>query len=123
VSDIFREVDEEVRREQLQQLWGRYGTYLLILAVLIVASVAGWRGYEYWAAKKAAEAGSAFESAAALSQEGKHAEAEQAFGKIATDSSSGYRQLARMREAGEMSNRGCRSIARPMRTCAAGWSR
>jgi hypothetical protein len=105
VSDIFREVDEEVRREQLQQLWGRYGTYLLILAVLIVVSVAGWRGYEYWAAKKAAEVGSAFESAVALSQQGKHGEAEQAFAKIATDSGTGYRQLARVREAGELADR------------------
>jgi hypothetical protein len=105
VSDIFREVDEEVRREQLQQLWGRYGTYLLILAVLIVAGVAGWRGYEYWSAKKAAEAGSAFESAVTLSQQGKHAEAGEAFAKIATDSGSGYRQLARIREAGELADR------------------
>jgi hypothetical protein len=105
VSDIFREVDEEVRREQLQQLWGRYGTLLLVVAVLIVAGVAGWRGYEYWAAKQAAEAGSAFEGAVTLSQQGKHAEAEQAFAKIAADSNSGYRQLARVREAGEVADR------------------
>ena len=36
-SDVFREVDEEVRREQLKKLWDRYGIYLVILAVLIVA--------------------------------------------------------------------------------------
>jgi hypothetical protein len=106
VSDnIFREVDEEVRREQLQQLWGRYGTLLVVVAFLIVAGVAGWRGYEYWSAKKAAEAGSAFESAVALSQEGKHQEAEQAFAKIAADGNSGYRHLARLREAGELASR------------------
>lgn len=105
-DNIFREVDEEVRREQLQQLWGRYGTLLVIVAVLIVGGVAGWRGYEYWSAKKAAEAGSAFENAVALSQQGKHAEAGEAFAKIAADgSSSGYRLLARMREAGEVADR------------------
>ena len=29
VSDIFQEVDEEVRREQLKKLWERYGTYII----------------------------------------------------------------------------------------------
>ena len=33
MSDVFREVDEEVRREQLKKLWERY-QYLIIGAVL-----------------------------------------------------------------------------------------
>jgi hypothetical protein len=102
VSDVFREVDEEVRREQLKKLWERYGHYALMLAVLLVAGVAAWRGYGWWEAKKAAEAGAAFESAIALSDAGKHAEAEAAFAKIAADGSSGYRPLARIREATEL---------------------
>lgn len=118
-DNIFREVDEEVRREQLQQLWGRYGTLLIIVAVLAVGGVAGWRGYEYWSAKKAAEAGSAFEGAVTLSQQGKHQEAEQAFAKIAADSSSGYRQLARLREAGELADRDAKAAIKAYETVAA----
>jgi hypothetical protein len=101
-SDVFREVDEEVRREQLKKLWDRYGTYFVVLAVLIVAAVAAWRGYQWWEAKKAAEAGAAFESAITLSDGGKHAEAEAAFSKIAADGTPGYQQLARIREAAEL---------------------
>ena len=63
VSDIFNEVDEEVRREQLKKLWERYGILIIALAVLFVAAVGGWRGYQWWEAKKAAEAGAAFEAA------------------------------------------------------------
>ena len=100
--DVFREVDEEVRREQLKKLWDRYGIYVVVLAVLVVAAVGAWRGYQWWEAKKAAEAGAAFEAAITLSDGGKHAEAEQAFAKIAADSTSGYRQLARIREAAEL---------------------
>ena len=37
MSDIFREVDEDLRREQFKRLWDRYGRYVLGLAVLIVA--------------------------------------------------------------------------------------
>jgi len=54
VSDIFHEVDEEVRREQLKKLWDRYGNYVVAAAFLLVAAVAAWRGYMWWEGKKAA---------------------------------------------------------------------
>jgi hypothetical protein len=102
VADIFHEVDEEVRRERLQQLWDRYSIYVIALAVLIVAAIGAWRGYEYWEAKKAAAAGAAFESALSLSEAGKHAEAEAAFAKVAAEAPAGYRMLARLRAAAEL---------------------
>jgi hypothetical protein len=103
VADIFHEVDEEVRREQLKKLWDRYSIYLIAAAVLIVAGIGAWRGYEYWVAKKAAAAGAAFEAALTLSADSKYAEAEAAFTKLAADAPSGYRVLARMRAAGALS--------------------
>lgn len=99
MADIFHEVDEEVRREQLKKLWDRYSIHLIALAVLIVAGIAGWRGYEYWVTKKAAVAGAQFEAAIALSEQGKEAEAEAAFAKVAAEAPAGYRVLARMRAA------------------------
>lgn len=102
VSDIFREVDEEVRREQLKKLWDRYGNYVVVAAVLLVAAVAAWRAYMWWEARKAAENGAAFEAATALAEAGKRGEAEAAFAKIAADGTAGYRHLARMREAAEL---------------------
>ena len=102
VSDIFREVDEEVRREQLKKLWERYGNYVVAAAIVVVAGVGAWRGYEWWEARKAAEAGAAFEAASALADAGKRSEAEAAFAKIAADGTAGYRHLARMREAAEL---------------------
>jgi hypothetical protein len=105
LSDIFQEVDEEVRREQLKKLWERYGGLLIAACVLVVVATAGWRTYEWWQGKKAAEAGSAFQAAVALSTEGKAKEAEDAFAKIATDGTSSYRMLAKFREAAEMTGR------------------
>lgn len=102
MADIFHEVDEEVRREQLKKLWDRYSIYLIALAVLIVAGMAAWRGYDYWVAKKAAAAGAEFEAAIALNEEGKRAEAEAAFAKVAAEAPAGYRVLARMRAAGAL---------------------
>jgi hypothetical protein len=105
VSDIFHEVDEEVRREQLKKLWERYGAYAIAAAVLLVVGVGGWRAYDWWETKKAAEAGVAFEAAAALADEGKHQEAEAAFAKLVAESPASYRMLARFREAGELAER------------------
>jgi hypothetical protein len=105
VSDIFNEVDEEVRREQLKKLWDRHSHYIVGAAVLVVLLVAAWRGYEWWEGQKAAEAGAAFQAAIALSEQGKHAEAETAFAKITDVGASGYRDLARLREAAEVAQR------------------
>jgi hypothetical protein len=102
VSDIFQEVDEEVRRERLHKLWQQYGNYVVALCIVIVAGVGAWRGYQYWEVKKAGEAGAAFESAVLLAEAGKHQEADAAFAKIATDGTAGYRVLARLREAAEL---------------------
>jgi hypothetical protein len=102
VADIFQEVDEEVRREQLKRLWDRYGILIIAVAVLIVAGVAGYRGYQYWLAKQAAAAGAKFEQAVTLSEQDKHGEAQNAFAKIAAEAPAGYRLLARLRAAAEL---------------------
>ena len=62
MSEIFNEIDEDLRREQIKKLWERYSIFIIAAAILIVAGVGGWRGYQYLEAKKAAEAGSAFEA-------------------------------------------------------------
>ena len=105
MSEIFDEVDEEVRRDQLKKLWDRYSLYIIAVAILIVAGVGGWRGYEHLEAKKAAEAGAAFDRAIELSEQNKHAEAEAAFADLAAKATSGYRILARLRQAGEVASR------------------
>jgi hypothetical protein len=103
VADIFQEVDEEVRRERLEQLWKRYGNYIIAAAFVVLACIGGWRGYVYWQERKAAEAGAAYEAASTLADEGKHADAQAAFAKLATDGTAAYRGLARFREAGQLS--------------------
>jgi hypothetical protein len=105
IDPIFAEVDEEVRRERYKQLWDQYGTYAIAVALVIVLGIGGWRGYQWWEAQRAAEAGAAFEAAAVLAEQDKHAEADAAFAKIAADAPSGYRVLARLREAASLAQR------------------
>jgi hypothetical protein len=112
VSELFNEVDEEVRREQLKRLWDRYSLLIIALAILVVAGVGGWRGYQYLEGKKAAEAGAAFDRASELSEQNKHAEAEAAFADLAAKAPSGYRMLARLRMAAEVAARDPQAAAK-----------
>jgi hypothetical protein len=112
VSELFDEVDEEVRREQLKKLWDKYSIYIIAGLILIIAAVAGWRGYQYLEAKKAAEAGAAFDKAVELSEANKHAEAEAAFADLVAKAPFGYRVLSRLRLAAEIANRDAQAAAK-----------
>ena len=101
MSDILREVDEELRHERYRKLWDRYGLYVVGAAVLLVLAVAGWRGWEWYAARQASESSVRFEAAMQLSREGKRAEAEAAFNTLAKEGTTGYRTLSRFRAAAE----------------------
>ncbi len=99
MSDIFREIDEELRRENLQQLWSRFGRYVIGLAVLAVvatAAVMGWRQYQQH--QREAE-GVRYASALELAREGKTAEAGAAFSELAQASSGGLAALSQLESA------------------------
>jgi hypothetical protein len=102
MSDIIREVDEELRRERLQKLWERYGIYVVSAALLIVFGVAGWRGWEWYASREAAKAGARFETALELAEGNKRAEADELLAALTKDAPAGYGLLARFRAAAEL---------------------
>ncbi|HEY3677849.1 MAG TPA: tetratricopeptide repeat protein [Bradyrhizobium sp.] len=104
MSELFDEVNEDVRREQLKKLWDQYSVYIVAAALLVIAAVGGWRGYQYVEAKKAAEASAAFDKAVDLSEQNKHAEAEAAFNSLAAKAPYGYRLLGRLRAASEVAS-------------------
>lgn len=112
MSELFDEVDEEVRREQLKKLWDKYSLYIIAGMILIIAAVGGWRGYQYLEAKKAAEAGAAFDKAVELADANKHTEAEAAFADLVAKAPFGYRTLSRLRLAAEIANRDAPAAAK-----------
>jgi hypothetical protein len=102
MSDIFREVDEEVRRDQAVEFWSKYQIPIIAVVVLIVLATAGWRFYE-WRRTEAAQAASArLEEALQLDSKGDKA-AEAALSSLAADAPAGYRTLARLASAATLS--------------------
>jgi len=58
VSDesLFREVDEEVRQDQLKKIWARYGNLIVAVCLALVAVVAGIKGWQYWQIRQSEQA-------------------------------------------------------------------
>lgn len=100
MSDVFREVDEEVRRDKATEFWRRHGGKLLAVAVIIVAGVAGWRYWEHRTFQQSAALGGSFELATAEANAGK-AEAIKGLESLAEQKSGTYPALARFRLASE----------------------
>lgn len=96
---IFREVDEELRRQQLKEYWNKYGLYIIAVAIAIVVSVAGYKGWQFWSARQAAEAGSNYSKAQTLADEGKSDAAAKLYSELAENGPKGYRVLSRLRLA------------------------
>ena len=102
MSDIFREVDEEVRRDKALQFWSKYQTLFIALAVAIVAASAGWRFYKDGQRARAEAAGAGFEAALQLSRENKPGEADAAFQDLIKQGTPGYALLSRFRGAADV---------------------
>jgi hypothetical protein len=99
-DSLFREVDEEIRREQFAKLWERYGIYIIGIAIAIIAAVGGTK---LWEAHKLSEAqayGARLEAARVLAEETKIGDAAKAFEAIAAEAPKGYAALAALSQAG-----------------------
>lgn len=99
MTDFFREVDEDFRRDQIIQFWKRYQNWVIGVALLIVVGTAGWRISDYLRMKADETAGGRYEAAMQLLRDGKSAQAQTAFDAIGKDGPKGYAALARLTAA------------------------
>lgn len=99
MADIFREVEEDLRRENLNQLWKKYGGFLVAVAVLIVVVVAAFVGWREWRAAKDVEYSARLVTAGDIADAGNLEAALQAYADIADDADGGHELLARLRQA------------------------
>lgn len=99
-DDTFiREVNEELRSEQLQTAWKRFRPFIIGLAVLIVVGVAGASVYEWWQARESSASGDRFLTAIKDANDKKTDEAMKELEALSKDGFGSYPVLARMRLA------------------------
>jgi hypothetical protein len=110
VSDIFREIDEELRRDNLLKLWSRYGRYVIavaVVALIIAGGVVAWQAHE--ASERRAQS-ARYAGALALARTGKTADAATVFASIARESG-GYSVLSSFEDAAALAKAGDRKGA------------
>jgi hypothetical protein len=98
VSEIFREIEDELRRDNLLKLWQRYGKYIIavaVVALVIAGGIVAWRDHQ--ATERRAQ-GQRYSSALALVREGKPGDAAKLFAVLAREGG-GYSLLAAFEEA------------------------
>ena len=113
LSDIFQEVQEDLRAERARQFWRRWGVAFGALALLVAGGVGGWQAWR-WQELRQAEAASTAFAAAQRSVEGDNpdfAAAARRFAEVAAQSPAGYRVMARLRAAALLAEAGDRAGA------------
>lgn len=105
MTDVFREVDEEVRREQLLKLWRRYSKHVIAAALAIILIVVAIIGWQKWQEQRRVERANAYMAVGSLPP----AQAIDAFGAMSGED--GYGILARLRRASLLAETGKKAEA------------
>lgn len=111
MTDIFTEVEEDLRRERAKRLWDRYGWIATAAVLLVVLGTAAWQGWKWYEAREAAAAATRYLAAVRAAEGGDQAAAAAAFASLTRDAPAGYRLLARFHEAAARARAGERDIA------------
>lgn len=98
MADIFREIDEELRQDNLKRVWARY-RYLIVGGVTaLLLGTAGYVGWKEYQSRQQAAAAENYAAAVALVGD-RNAEAVDRFAELARSGGSGYAALARLEQA------------------------
>ncbi len=99
MADIFDEIDEDLKRDQMQLLWARYGKIVMAAVAAIVLLVALRQGYAAWQTSQAETSASAYQQA--LKSDDVVAALEAQRGQL----TNGYAMLAQFQIAAEQAAR------------------
>jgi hypothetical protein len=111
LSDIFREVEEDVRRERYEQLWKQYGDYIIAAVAAIAVGIAGYKLWDRYETQQRLNASRTFMAAQESAASGNAPAAQQAFAKLAKSGPSGYATMATLSQADSLLETGNRSDA------------
>ena len=94
MSDVFQEVDEDLRRQEVEEIWAKYGPWAVGVAVVGIAIASA---YMYWQDQKETALGDASDVLlGGIEQvlEGENESAVTTFTDLAADAPGGYQTMA-----------------------------
>lgn len=100
MTDLFTEVDEQLRSERLRVLAIKIAPWAVGLLIAVLAGIAGYHFWRDYSAGREAKASEQYAAALETLSAGNNDKAFQAFGALAKDAPAGYKSLALMQQAG-----------------------
>lgn len=99
MTDLFREIDEEVQKDKALAWWKKNSKFVYGLAVVIVLGSAGYKGWEAYETNRRAENSEAYAAALQQLTDGNLAAGQTALSELADPSAGGYGVLATFEQA------------------------
>ena len=99
MSDIFQEIDEDLRQDKAARLWKAYGKYLVSLAIFIILAIAGYRFIEHRNEENREQASELYELASEAGRSGDKNAAIELFSDDRFDETIGYAIISKFKKA------------------------
>ena len=94
MADIFDEVSEELKQEQLKQIWNKYSKYIISVAFILFISVLGYFFYDKWRLEKIEVSSSQFFSGIEKLEKKEFLSSIEIFSKNVDQAHQGYKTLS-----------------------------
>ena len=99
MSDIFQEIDEDLRQDKVARLWKAYGKYLVALAVFIILVIASYRFIEHKNEKNREQTSELYELASETGRSGDKKAAIELLSDEMFDENIGYTIISKLKKA------------------------
>ena len=96
---LLREVVEDVKNEQLQQIWNKYGLAIIVSVALILTAAISFESLKSWHTKKQQELSNTYSIALSLQNQGRLDESLEIYSVLTEKTSGIYSGLARIQVA------------------------
>ena len=94
MADIFDEVSEELKQDQLKQIWNKYSKYIISVAFILFISVLGYFFYDKWKLEKIEVSSSQFFSGIEKLEKKEFLSSIEIFSKGVDQDHKGYKTLS-----------------------------
>ena len=99
MSDIFQEIDEDLRQDKAARLWKAYGKYLIALAIFIILAIASYRFIEHTNEKEREQTSELYELASEAGTTVDKQAAIELFSDERLDKTMGYSIISKLKKA------------------------
>jgi hypothetical protein len=103
---LIREVNEDLRHDQMRVMWQRYGSLFIVAGVAVVLGVAAWQAWQKWDMRQRLASSDAFVATLSQVESGKREDALKQLSKLTIEGTPGYRLLAKLEQADILVNSG-----------------